>query len=295
MTECGGMPIGGALVKPEYNNDDEPKGKSQVSLASSYLNPADTPAEPYVAVSADGPSGDQPMPDKSPEEPPAAFTPTVVPTKVHEIDSEDASNADITPPTRKRTIEKIGSEYVIFSEKGKRLGRYKSKDQAKKRLQQIEYFKHQDQRAVLVPDTESYPDQDKVATQEPLQRDVLSENQESYPDPDETPHCDGDSSKIGIVTKPESPSRSAREIIPVVRMVPYIDTDEGSWFVRRADGSPIVHYTNAADAEAALHALQNPKPFEDVYAAVVNQQRAALNEVKEYVISLSDLYLRGVV
>ncbi len=370
MTECGGMSTGGALVKPEYKDDDD-NGKVQVAVGASYLNPADTPAipaEPYVEMNG---SDDQPMPAKSPEEPPAAFTPSVAPTKVQEIDSEDASNADIAAPARKRTIQKVGSEYVIFSEKGKRLGRYKSKDQARKRLQQIEYFKHQDQRAVLVPDTESYPDPDKPASHESLQRssgnsdkivkaikaaiaklpklfpdyghvlfnpdngnvwivssdsddgpevkvwidalskvdgvtnvdaeaeswpsghkswirinerslhrDVLSEDQESYPDPDETP---------------EPESRSATKIIPVVRTVPYIDTDEGSWFVRRADGSPIVHYTNAADAEAALHALQNPKPFEDVYAAVVNQQRAAIKEVKEFVIALQDLYLRGVV
>ncbi len=284
MTECGGTPSGGALVKPEYKDDDD-NGKVQVAVGASYLNPADTPAEPYVAVSADEPSNDQPMAQKTPEDQPAAFKPTPAPAKVQEIDSEDASNADIAAPARKRTIEKVGSEYVILSEKGKRLGRYKSKDQARKRLQQIEYFKHQDKRAVLVPDTESYPDPDKVVTQEPLQRDVLSEDQESYPDPDETP-------------EPESPphaARSAREIIPVALTVPYIDTDEGSWFVRRADGSPVVHFANAADAEAALHALTNPRPFEDVYASVVNQQRSAIKEVREFVIALQDLYLRGVV
>ncbi len=270
---------GGALVKPEYKDDDD-NGKVQVAVGASYLNPAETPAiaaDPYVEMNG---SDDQAMPAKTPEEPPAAFAPSPAPTKVQEIDTEDASNVDIAAPARKRTIQKVGSEYVIFSEKGKRLGRYKSKDQARKRLQQIEYFKHQDKRGVLVPDTESYPDPDKMATQEPLQRDVLSEDQESYPDPDKTP---------------EPESRSATKIIPIVRTVPYIDTDEGSWFVRRADGSPIVHYTNAADAEAALHALQNPKPFEDVYAAVVNQQRAAIKEVKEFVIALQDLYLRGVV
>jgi hypothetical protein len=283
------LPSGGALVKPEYKDDDkeECKGKSHVSLASSYLNPADTPAEPYVKVSADEPTGDQPPAAKTPEEPPAAFTPTPAPVKVNEIDQEDATNPDITAPSRKRTIKKVGSEYVIFSEKGKRLGRYKSKDQARKRLQQIEYFKHQDSgRSVMSPDQESYPDQDKVAKQELLQRDVLIEETESYPDPDVDPHCEeDDSSKNATVTKQLTP----------VRTMPYIDTDEGAWYVRRPDGSPVVHYSNAADAEAALHALANPRPFEDIYAAMVHQQRTALHEAKEYVIALRDLYLRGVV
>ena len=33
-------------------------------------------------------------------------------------------------------------KYRVFSEKGKNMGTYPSKEQAKKRLQQIEYFKH---------------------------------------------------------------------------------------------------------------------------------------------------------
>ncbi len=275
------LPSGGGLVKPEYKEDDEEaKGKSQVSLASSYVNPADTPAEPYVMTSGAEPSGDQAPATKTPEEPPSAFKPPSAPTKVHEIDQEDATNPDISPPSRKRTIKKVGSEYVIFSEKGKRLGRYKSKDQARKRLQQIEYFKHQDKRGVLIPETESYPDPDEPVHHEPLQRDVMIPETESYPDPDEEPHCETPDAKVV-----KSPERTA----------PYIDTDEGSWFVRRSDGSPIVHYGNAVDAEAALHALQHPKPFEDIYAAMVHQQRSALNETKEYVIALRDLYLRGVV
>jgi hypothetical protein len=39
-------------------------------------------------------------------------------------------------------IKKSGSGYQVVSEKGKNLGKYKSKAQAKKRLGQIEYFKH---------------------------------------------------------------------------------------------------------------------------------------------------------
>jgi hypothetical protein len=40
------------------------------------------------------------------------------------------------------TIRKVGNKYVIFSKKGKRLGEYDSEAAAKKRLKQIEYFKH---------------------------------------------------------------------------------------------------------------------------------------------------------
>lgn len=39
-------------------------------------------------------------------------------------------------------IRKQGSKYVVLSEGGKRLGTYSTKEQAKKRLRQVEYFKH---------------------------------------------------------------------------------------------------------------------------------------------------------
>ena len=39
-------------------------------------------------------------------------------------------------------IRKVGSKYVVKSSKGKRLSKPMSKKAAKKRLRQIEYFKH---------------------------------------------------------------------------------------------------------------------------------------------------------
>jgi hypothetical protein len=39
------------------------------------------------------------------------------------------------------TIRKTGSEYTILSKKGKKLGKYKNKEAAMKRLKQIEWFK----------------------------------------------------------------------------------------------------------------------------------------------------------
>ena len=40
-------------------------------------------------------------------------------------------------------IKKIGSKYVVLSEKGDRkFGAYKTKKEAVKRLQQVEFFKH---------------------------------------------------------------------------------------------------------------------------------------------------------
>lgn len=39
------------------------------------------------------------------------------------------------------TIHKTGDEYTILSKKGKKLGSYKSKEAAVKRLKQIEWFK----------------------------------------------------------------------------------------------------------------------------------------------------------
>lgn len=39
------------------------------------------------------------------------------------------------------TIRKTGDDYTIYSKKGKRLGKYGSKEAALKRLKQIEWFK----------------------------------------------------------------------------------------------------------------------------------------------------------
>jgi len=38
-------------------------------------------------------------------------------------------------------VRKVGSKYVVFSKKGKRLSKPMSKKLAKKRLHQIEFFK----------------------------------------------------------------------------------------------------------------------------------------------------------
>lgn len=42
-------------------------------------------------------------------------------------------------------ISKKGHQYQVQSRKGRNLGTYKSKRGAKKRLQQVEYFKHMEQ------------------------------------------------------------------------------------------------------------------------------------------------------
>lgn len=39
-------------------------------------------------------------------------------------------------------IRKVKSKYIVYSKKGKRLSKPLSKKAAKKRLKQIEYFKH---------------------------------------------------------------------------------------------------------------------------------------------------------
>jgi len=39
-------------------------------------------------------------------------------------------------------IKKQGSKYVVMAESGRVMGEYKTKAEAKKRLQQIEFFKH---------------------------------------------------------------------------------------------------------------------------------------------------------
>lgn len=39
-------------------------------------------------------------------------------------------------------VRQVGKNWVVLSEKGKRLGTYKSKKDAEERLRQIEYLKH---------------------------------------------------------------------------------------------------------------------------------------------------------
>lgn len=39
-------------------------------------------------------------------------------------------------------IKKQGSKYMVVAESGRKMGTYKTKKEAKKRLQQIEFFKH---------------------------------------------------------------------------------------------------------------------------------------------------------
>ena len=39
-------------------------------------------------------------------------------------------------------IKKQGSKYLVLAESGRHMGEYKTKAEAKKRLQQIEFFKH---------------------------------------------------------------------------------------------------------------------------------------------------------
>ena len=39
-------------------------------------------------------------------------------------------------------IRKVGTRFVIFSEAGKRLGEYTSREAAERRLREIEAFKH---------------------------------------------------------------------------------------------------------------------------------------------------------
>jgi hypothetical protein len=61
-----------------------------------------------------------------------------------EDDGEDVNDDDEDEDRGKRYIEKEGNQYAVKSESGKNLGKYKSEGAAKKRLEQVEYFKHKD-------------------------------------------------------------------------------------------------------------------------------------------------------
>ena len=46
----------------------------------------------------------------------------------------------ILPPPQ--MIKKVGSKYLVVAESGRHMGEYKTKTEAKRRLAQIEFFKH---------------------------------------------------------------------------------------------------------------------------------------------------------
>ncbi len=60
-----------------------------------------------------------------------------------EIDSPNFINKNMKNFKRilSETIRKTGDDYAIYSKKGKKLGKYDSKEAAEKRLKQIEWFK----------------------------------------------------------------------------------------------------------------------------------------------------------
>jgi hypothetical protein len=69
---------------------------------------------------------------------------TVKNEQVDEDPGEDVNDDDEGEDRAKRYIEKEGDTYAVKSESGKNLGKYKSEGAAKKRLEQVEYFKHKD-------------------------------------------------------------------------------------------------------------------------------------------------------
>ena len=60
----------------------------------------------------------------------------------HKVSEEDQQRIIEKIRSLTETIRKTGSQYTVYSKKGKRMGTYPSKKQAKERLRQIEYFKH---------------------------------------------------------------------------------------------------------------------------------------------------------
>ena len=68
---------------------------------------------------------------------------TATPSKLNSIAREFVDATELGSIVKTAFIRHLPSgEWGVFSEKGKSLGKYKSKELAKKRLRQIEFFKH---------------------------------------------------------------------------------------------------------------------------------------------------------
>lgn len=64
------------------------------------------------------------------------------PNNIHKL-AEDAELYHLAALTKVAYIRKLpNGKYRVFSEKGKNMGTYNTREEAKKRLGQIEYFKH---------------------------------------------------------------------------------------------------------------------------------------------------------
>lgn len=114
----GGLSGGGATVKPgtkgRDDEGDEDDGEDEGPSAKANLKPRPKPGN-------DGAQADEPDEDEDEDHP--------------------------------RTIRKKGSRYVIYSESGKKLGDYATREEAEHRLGQIEYFKHEGVRSAPGPDS----------------------------------------------------------------------------------------------------------------------------------------------
>ncbi len=268
----GGEPAGECVPSdgPTHIEDplDEPGLRSQES--ETFASPITTPAVEGDLPDAHGGSA---MTEPEEKDDPDKFSPNPPNTsKVNEIEPEDESNAgerpgqkqglapSMSPDTRcmTRRIEKQGDSYVVLSEKGKRLGGpYKSKGQAKHRLQQVEYFKHQGRTMV-------------GAVKPPMLR--------SGPEPELEPG-----------SNPEP-----KPMPKLVRSTPYIDSDGGYWHIRDIDGNSLMRFDDSAMAEAML-ATKDAEPirFEDVHAAAMDRLDEQLRGLEDRFIARVDLYIFG--
>jgi hypothetical protein len=69
---------------------------------------------------------------------PAIVTPPAAPVAAPHMPAQPATLSAIVT----NTIRKVGSKWVVYSEGGKRLGEYDTKEEAEKRLRQVEYYKN---------------------------------------------------------------------------------------------------------------------------------------------------------
>lgn len=271
MTESeGGLADGGGLVKPKT------KGKVQVAMkAGKMITPeqfdGDPPSE-FNPVDGGEEPEEEPGPKGGNEDPEASK---------RAMDPEDATNDDEEAEPmpddedaegegddegddegEERYIKEEDGQFVVYSEKGKRLGEYKSKKQADERLKQIEYFKHKGRSAEEIIGA--------------IERIVASSRE---PEPKPRPKA----------PRPSKP-QPKRDLTPAGY---YIDTDESVWAVRRADGELIAAFPNASVAEGFLVAQRSPRYFADVHVRVVSEAQSVIQETEDRVIGMAELLLLG--
>lgn len=293
----GGLSGGGATVKPDVRGeeeDEEDEGEEPRRNPGRKAKPSDEDEEDEdedEAPPADAKRKPRPRPGGAAghaEEP--------------DEDEDDESAV-------KRFIRKKGSRFVIYSETGKKLGDYATREEAEHRLKQIEYFKHRDEGRRAAPSSKL---------------DAIKEAIKGLPDlhPDYGQvFYDPDSDKVFINFSDSDDRDTTRKWVAAMAAIvgednvdgdaecgvekykswikvrsyagPIRTDGRGGWSVHEPDGRVVATYRDRAVAEECLVAMGCSDGYERALLGLMAEQRARMEEQADDLIARIELRTLG--